>query len=511
MRRLPAIALLRPAAPSDPSLARGADGRFLLPALLAGLKAAGLCPDVAAALPEDLSGELDTDAAQQLKAALLQAGVPVLLGPEAPQARLAHALERLGWDGAVALTSYAALLSGPDLARASEAVAAGEADAAWSHDVGPERFFCALSRRAADELADGLAGHAGAPLPPTAFPALLAQSGLRTLCLEGIGTPAERFVIGARLAGEGRPLDPELTAQVLDPRCAPEDWFSPRRQRELLRRFAGVAHWSALERALAPLHPNTLERLAGQVRLFDSLLPHLVPLSEGKGRLGHFVELGAGALPLCAALLCSRFTEGCALEPFAHDPESLAQTLQLARTLRAAWPGLVPWPGDVEDGAGGEGDLGRLRVEARRLEELALPEGDVDLIYSRMTLEHVDDPEALSREMARVLAPGGVMLHRVDFRDHTGLAEQVTIHFGFLAHSPREWRATGADTNLLRVNDFLDLWQGLGLEAEARERLVRKVPPERLDPWWEGYADENLYCYSALLLARQGRAAAMGE
>lgn len=506
MRRLPAIALLRPAAPSDPSLARDGGGRFLLPALLAGLKAAGLCPDVAAALPEDL----DTDAARELKEALLQAGVPVLLGPEAPQQRLAHALERLGWEGAVALTSYAALLSGPELARASEAVASGEVEAAWSADVGPERFFCAVSRQAAAELAR----HEGAPLPPTAFPALLSAGGLRTMALENISTPAERFVMGARLAGEGRPLAPALTAQMLDPQCAPEDWFSPRRQRELLRGFAGVADWGALERALGPWRGNALERLSGQIRLFDSLLPHLPPLLKGKGRLGRFVGLGAGALPLCAALLCSRFAEGIALEPFAHDPQSLAQTLELARTLRAAWPGIVPWPPDGGDGEGVEAGALRvegLRLEPRRLEELALPEAGVDLIYSRMTLEHVDDPGALSREMARVLAPGGLMLHRVDFRDHTGLAEQVTIHFGFLAHSPQEWRAQGADTNLLRVNDFLDLWQGLGLDAEARERLVRKVPPERLNPCWDGYADDDLYCYSALLLARPATAARTGE
>lgn len=499
MARLPVIALLRPAAPSDPSLARDAHGRYLLPALLAGLVSSGLCSAAAAALPEDL----DTDAARELKEALVLAGVQVILGPEAPQQRLADALERLGWPGAVALTAYAALLSGPDLTRAAKAVATGGVHAAWAEGVGPERFFFVCSRRAADVLAN----RAGAPLPPTAFPAMLEKSGLALAPLAGISTPAERFVTGARLAGEGRALPPELAAQVLDP-AEPEAWFAPKRQRELLRRFSGVADWQALERALAPLHPNTLDRLAGQVRLFDSLVPHLPGWPkgpDGKARRGRFVELGAGALPLCALLLCEGFEQGLALEPFAQDAESLAQTRALARTLRTAWPGLIPWP-EAETGQaadGGTGDGGRLVCEARRLEDLALPDAGVDLIYSRMTLEHVDDPAALSREMARVLAPGGVMLHRVDFRDHTGIVEQVTIHFDFLAHSPEEWRATGADTNLLRVNDFLDLWQGLGLCAEARERLLRRVPPARLHPCWSGYADEDLYCYNALLLARR--------
>jgi SAM-dependent methyltransferase len=497
--QLPAIALLRPAAPSDPSLARDADGRYLLPALLAGLVSSGLCSGAAAALP----GDLDTDAARELKEAMVLAGVQVILGPEAPQQRLADAMERLGWPSAVVLTSYAALISGPDLTRAAKAVATDGIHAAWAEGVGPERFFFVCSRRAANALAT----HPGTPLPPTAFPAMLEKSDLALLPLAGISTPAERFVTGARLAGEGRPLPPELTALVLDP-AEPEGWFAPKRQREILRRFSGVEDWEALERVLAPLHPNTLDRLAGQIRLFDSLLPYLPGWPngpDGTSRRGRFVELGAGALPLCAALLCEGFAEGLALEPFAQDAESLEQTFALARTLRAAWPGLLPWPEAGEDSGG------TLVCEARRLQDLALPDDGVDLIYSRMTLEHVDDPEALSAEMARVLAPGGVMLHRVDFRDHTGLVEQVTIHFDFLRHSPQEWRAKGSDTNLLRVNDFLNLWRNLGLDAEVRERLLRRVPPAQLNACWSEYADEDLYCYNALLLARRGQPATTGE
>lgn len=495
MTLLPAIALLRPATPGDPSLSRAADGRYLLPALLAGLVSSGLCSGAAAALP----GDLDTEAARELKEALVQAGVQVIEGPEAPQQRLPNAMERLGWPAAVVLSSYAALLSGPALIQAASAITEGQAEATWSEGVGPERFFFACSRRAADALAL----HQGAPLPPTAFPALLAQSGFALMPLAGLCTPAERFVTGARLAGEGRPLPPELTAQVLDP-AQPDVWFSPKRQREILRRFSGVADWEALERELAPLHPNTLDRLAGQIRLFDSLLPHLPGWpngAEGKARRGRFVELGAGALPLCATLLCEGFDQGLALEPFAQDAESLRQTFALARTLRAAWPDLAPWRREGET----------LLCASSRLEQLGLPDGCVDLIYSRMTLEHVDDPAALSAEMARVLAPDGVMLHRVDFRDHTGLIEQVTIHFDFLSHSPQEWRAKGSDTNLLRVNDFLDLWKDLGLEAEARERLCRPVPPARLHHCWSGYSDEDLYCYNALLLARRGQPATTGE
>ena len=42
----------------------------------------------------------------------------------------------------------------------------------------------------------------------------------------------------------------------------------------------------------------------------------------------------------------------------------------------------------------------------------------MDVVLSNSVLEHVQDLPALFAELARILAPGGVMLHRVDYRDH---------------------------------------------------------------------------------------------
>src|SRR5262249_42780094 len=47
-----------------------------------------------------------------------------------------------------------------------------------------------------------------------------------------------------------------------------------------------------------------------------------------------------------------------------------------------------------------------------------LAPGSFDFIVSRAVLEHVRDPDAAFAAMDQLLAPGGRMLHKIDFRDH---------------------------------------------------------------------------------------------
>ncbi len=71
----------------------------------------------------------------------------------------------------------------------------------------------------------------------------------------------------------------------------------------------------------------------------------------------------------------------------------------------------------------------------RRSDTLAdIPDGSVDVILSNSVLEHVRDLPALCAELARILAPGGVMLHRVDYRDHF-----FKYPFHFLLFSQKIW------------------------------------------------------------------------
>lgn len=138
-----------------------------------------------------------------------------------------------------------------------------------------------------------------------------------------------------------------------------------------------------------------------------------------------------------------------------------------------------------------------------RLEEAQLDADSIDFCFSRMVLEHVDNVPEMSAEMERVMRPGGVMVHEIGLQDHEDLSH---IHFEFLKNSPEEWAAMKKGTNLLRVNDFVDIWTTLGFTCEVVKRDVREVPPRSLHPHWEPYCKEDLYCYRALIKATKREA-----
>lgn len=66
-------------------------------------------------------------------------------------------------------------------------------------------------------------------------------------------------------------------------------------------------------------------------------------------------------------------------------------------------------------------------------------EDEYDLIVSRAVLEHVEDPELSIERMARALRPGGVMLHKIDLRDH-GLFSHRHHELTFLGVPRWLWR-----------------------------------------------------------------------
>jgi SAM-dependent methyltransferase len=108
------------------------------------------------------------------------------------------------------------------------------------------------------------------------------------------------------------------------------------------------------------------------------------------------------------------------------------------------------------------------REKTSRIRELAgLDSGSVDLIVSNSVLEHVRNPQVLFQECRRVLSPGGVMLHQVDYRDHF-----FKYPFHFLTFSKALWDnlLDPGDLPRFRLDDHLSALRTSGFDCEVLKR-----------------------------------------
>ncbi len=90
--------------------------------------------------------------------------------------------------------------------------------------------------------------------------------------------------------------------------------------------------------------------------------------------------------------------------------------------------------------------------------------GSVDLVLSHSVLEHVRDPGSTFRELRRVLAPTGLMVHAVDYRDHF-----FKYPYHFLLFSRRAWDAwlDPGDLPRWRLGDHVRQLAGAGFRVDV--------------------------------------------
>ncbi|MGE4292327.1 MAG: methyltransferase domain-containing protein [Desulfovibrio sp.] len=262
-----------------------------------------------------------------------------------------------------------------------------------------------------------------------------------------------------------------------------------------LKEHFGINGYAKLSKYLQrDLGDFTLDYVARQIRNFQYLLPFL-PAQKRE-----FVEVGFGRCPVTAMLMTNLFDNGHAVEPFFEYSVPYELITYLSRALGAL------------DGVGLETSSSEQRINSRLhlhpglLEDTEIESDSVDFLYSKTVLEHVAEVESLSRECYRILRHGGRMLHVIDHTDHSG-----NISFGLLCHEKSVRNKDGSEAmsahhnlfNLWRVNDFIALWEQLGFQVTVVKKLVRVVPPESLHSCWKDYAEEDLYCYTSILLAEK--------
>jgi len=146
-----------------------------------------------------------------------------------------------------------------------------------------------------------------------------------------------------------------------------------------------------------------------------------------------------------------------------------------------------------------------LSGEVRRVRELSHFDGEsLDVVISNSVLEHVRDPLGLFRECHRVLVPGGIMLHQVDYRDHF-----FKYPFQFLTFSQAVWDnlLDPGDLPRLRLDDHLAALGWAGFEARVLERhanpkALHAVAPFLVPPF-AGRDPDMLATTTAAILCRK--------
>lgn len=126
-----------------------------------------------------------------------------------------------------------------------------------------------------------------------------------------------------------------------------------------------------------------------------------------------------------------------------------------------------------------------------------LPEGSRDLIYSYAVLEHVRREELaeLIQETHRILAPGGVSVHYIDYSDHfSGSKRQY--NYSLEAWEKPFLRNTGYYTNRIGHSAIMKMATDAGFDVVSQEfSYVTPAPgPVKVHPDYEqSQQDYDIY------------------
>lgn len=148
----------------------------------------------------------------------------------------------------------------------------------------------------------------------------------------------------------------------------------------------------------------------------------------------------------------------------------------------AAAPGYVPsqWFPDVPSGTLVDGVL------REDLQDLSLPDASVDLVVTQDVLEHVLDPDAAWREIARVLRPGGAHLWTVPIYAGRPTVRRVAVDGTLLMDADYHGNPLGGGSLVVHewgvdVVERADAASGMRTTHFAKQSALRGVRGEMTD------------------------------
>ena len=147
-----------------------------------------------------------------------------------------------------------------------------------------------------------------------------------------------------------------------------------------------------------------------------------------------------------------------------------------------------------------------VQFHASYLEDCPIAPDSVDLATSRSVLEHITEIDRCFSAFGTIVRPGGLMCHHVDLSAHDA-GDPFAFYY---AADVGGGRRRPDDLNGLRLSDYVAGFAAHGFEVEVVERTILHDYPldrRRLTPRFRGYAEEDLRCRRAVIVARKRRAA----
>lgn len=144
----------------------------------------------------------------------------------------------------------------------------------------------------------------------------------------------------------------------------------------------------------------------------------------------------------------------------------------------------------------------------------SVPDGSVDIIYSRAVLEHID-PGTLSillQHSRRMLRAGGLICHSIDNSDHFEHKDKSLSRLNFLRYGPSAWRVMCLNRqnyqNRLRHADYESLLASAGFHllasiGEPDEAALRDLDTLNLASPFAGRLMADLAILTSMFLAKR--------
>jgi SAM-dependent methyltransferase len=273
------------------------------------------------------------------------------------------------------------------------------------------------------------------------------------------------------------------------------DVFNSRYSR---RRVSDVFQMATRFREAGRFHPRgatVVELGCGAANPLATLLVHVLAGAEA----AHGFDLRPPRDLVAAVRGLARVATYMLAEPALLAPGFGLDRAEVARNFEG-FDLVRMWLGDP-----GGIDQQRLRLHQGSAASTGLATGSTDFAYSVSFLEHVDDPDAVVGELARITRSGGCGTHSIDGKDHW-MYGNVALHPLEFLVEPGEPRLVHG-SNRLRPHEFVTLFERHGFAVE--ELLVQErchVPEslrERMGPRFRAMATADLEAVAGTIFVRR--------